>query len=257
VSKELTIIKVGTGVLTREEDGRLDGASLVRLVTAVAELTLQGHRCLMVSSGAVGAGISALGLKSYPNDVHTRQACAAIGQTRLMHAYENLFRNFELSVAQLLLTADDLSSERRSGRVKDTLAKLLEQEDIIPIINENDSVAVEELRFGDNDMLSARVAVLVGAKRLVLLTSVDGLMHPESGDVIPAVSDVEEVFSFAREDNGRFSIGGMKSKLQAVKFAVDHGAETLIANGRKPENLVDLVAGNINSQGVCTRFSIS
>jgi len=254
VAKDFIIIKIGTGVLTRESDGKLDDSSLVRLVHAVAQLVKSGHHCIMVSSGAVGAGVSALGLDAYPQEVRLRQACAAVGQTRLMHAYENLFREFDLSVAQILLTSDDLDSEKRCSRMKDTLDALIEQGNIIPIMNENDCVATQELRVGDNDMLSARVAKVISAKKLILLTTVDGLMPPEGGDVITQVDDIDDVMSFARDENGKFSIGGMKSKLQAVKFALENGVSTSIANGRNPENLADLIAGK--SAGVGTQFNV-
>ena len=165
------VVKVGTGVLTRQ-DGTLDSASLARLVNAVSDLPDQGKRVILVSSGAVGAGTSALGLREYPDDVSARQAAAAVGQTRLMHAYENLFRSFDLSVAQLLLTAADLENEDRRRRIGDLLERLVDEEGSVPVINQNDSVAVEELSVGDNDMLSARVADLVSARMLILLTTV-------------------------------------------------------------------------------------
>jgi len=244
------VIKIGTGVLTREEDGQLDGASLVRLVTAVSDLVSSGVRVILVSSGAVGAGISALGLNEYPNDVPTRQACAAVGQTRLMHAYENLFRNFGLSVAQLLLTADDFNVESRINGVHDTLDKLSEIPTIVPIINQNDTVAVEEISVGDNDMLSSRVATLIQADQLILLTAVDGLLPPDGDQILTEVADVDLVLDYARGDSGKFSIGGMATKLQAVKRSVDAGVTTIIANGENPERLKDIVAG----QGICTRF---
>lgn len=249
--ESLTVIKAGTGVLTKVSDGTLDGASLVRLVTAIAGLSEAGHRCLLVSSGAVGAGVSAFGLAGYPSDVPTRQACAAVGQARLMHSYESLFRNFDLSVAQVLMTGEDLRTEERSSYVRNTLELLLAQKRIIPVINENDSVAVEELRVGDNDMLSANVAKLVGAKRLVLLTSVDGLLSPETNELIPEVPEIGEVMGFARNEQGKFSIGGMASKLKAVRLAVESGIETHIANGRKPERLSAILSGE---PGISTRF---
>ena len=244
------IIKVGTGVLTRESDGQLDGASLVKLVTAIADISDQGYQVVLVSSGAVGAGISGLGLKEYPADVPTRQACAAVGQTRLMHAYENLFRNFGVSVAQLLLTADDFNDADRSSRVRDTLAKLSEMGNIIPIINENDSVAVEEISVGDNDMLSSRVATLLDADMLVLMSTIDGLISPETNEVVREIEDIEAVLNYARADRGKFSIGGMATKLQAVKRTVDAGIETVIMNGTRPDRLAAVVAGD----GVCSRF---
>lgn len=247
---DLTVIKAGTGVLTKSADGSLDRAALVYLVSAIAELVESGHRCLFVSSGAVGSGVSAFGLSEYPKDTSTRQACAAVGQARLMQTYSSLFSNFDIAVAQVLLTAADLSTSERSGYVSDTLTRLLLEPRILPIINENDSVAVEELKFGDNDMLSVRVAKLIGAKRVILLTSVDGLLDPETNQLIPEVSDIDHVFRHVREDKGRFSMGGMASKLAAVKFAVDAGIETHIAHGRHPDRLAGIVAGH----GVSTKF---
>jgi glutamate 5-kinase len=247
---DLTLIKAGTGVLTKADDGTLDRAALVHLVAAIAGLVNAGHRCLFVSSGAVGSGVSALGLTEYPQDTATRQACAAIGQARLMQTYSSLFSNFDITIAQVLLTAGDLGTPERAGYVSDTLDRLLSEPRILPIINENDSVAVEELKFGDNDMLSVRVAKLAGAKRIILLTSVDGLLDPETNQLISEVADIDNVFRHVREDKGRFSMGGMASKLAAVKFAVDAGIETHIAHGRHPERLADIVAGN----GVSTKF---
>ncbi|MFT6861558.1 MAG: glutamate 5-kinase [Akkermansiaceae bacterium] len=244
--KKPIVIKIGTGVLTRG-NGTLDGASLVRLVTAVAELKAAGYACVMVSSGAVGAGVSSLKLTAYPDDVETRQAAAAIGQARLMQRYQTLFEQFDLDVAQLLLTGSDLKDRRE--RVSATMRRLLQEGDIIPIVNENDSVAIEELRVGDNDMLSARVAEMLGARQLILFTTVDGLLD-EDDRLIAQVDDLAAVSGMVRPESGKFSIGGMASKLQAVKYATGAGIEVLVANGRKPEQILDLVNGG----GVCTRF---
>lgn len=249
------IIKVGTGVLTREIDGGLDDESLARLVKAVASISEQGHRVMMVSSGAVGAGISGLGLSEYPADIATRQACAAVGQTRLMHAYEHLFTGYGYSVAQLLLTAEDFNDEKRSGRVRNTLAKLNEMGNIIPIINENDSISVKEISMGDNDMLSSRVARLLGADLLVLMSTIDGLISPETNEVVAEIEDIGSVLGFARGDRGKFSIGGMDSKLQAIKRTVDTGIETVIMNGAHPERVLDVVAGRDDS--IYSRFLVS
>jgi glutamate 5-kinase len=224
---DLTVIKAGTGVLTKSADGTLDRAALVHLVSSIAGLVDAGHRCLFVSSGAVGSGVSAFGLAEYPKDTATRQACAAVGQARLMQTYSSLFSNFDI------------------------LNRLLAEPRILPIINENDSVAVEELKFGDNDMLSVRVARLAGAKRVILLTSVDGLLDPETNMLIPEVPAIDEVFHHVRDDKGRFSMGGMASKLAAIKFAVEAGIETHIAHGRHPERLVGIVGG------ISTRFHAS
>jgi len=249
---DLTVVKVGTGVLTKVADGTLDGGSLVRLSTALAGLVEKGRRVILVSSGSVGAGVAAFGLEQYPDDVSTRQACAAVGQTRLMAAYENIFRSFEVAVAQLLLTAEDLRAESRRALVLDTLRRLLAEPALLPIINENDSVAVEELKVGDNDMLSAQVAVLVGARRLVLLSTVDGLVDPATGKPVPHVRDIDAAEAMVTPDKGRFSIGGMRSKLEAVRYAVASGIETVIANGRRPEDLAAIVGGG----GGGTRFDV-
>lgn len=245
---DITVVKVGTGVLTRVEDGTLDGAALVRLVTALSALMDAGHRCLLVSSGAVGSGVSSFQLDGYPRDIVTRQACAAVGQARLMQTYGSLFAHFNITVAQVLLTAADLGE--RFSHISSTLHRLLEEPRILPIINENDSVAIDELKLGDNDELSSRVAVLIGAKRLILLTSAEGLLAPGSETPIAEVSEIEDVLQFVRDDQGRFSIGGMASKLNAVKYAVNQGVETWIANGRKPERLLDIALGN----AIGTRF---
>lgn len=236
---DIIVLKVGTGVLTRE-NGTLDGPTLVRLVTAVAELKAGGYECVMVSSGAVGAGVRSLNLDSYPDDVETRQAAAAVGQARLMHRYQTLFEHFDLDVAQLLLTRADLRENRK--RVAATMRRLLEEGDIIPIVNENDSVTVKELRVGDNDVLSARVAEFLGARKLVLFTTVDGLL--DKGDqLIETVEDVANEMHVVKSESGKFSIGGMASKLQAVKYANDAGIEVLVANGRNPGQLLSLVEG--------------
>ena len=213
---------------------------------------MSGHRCLFVSSGAVGSGVSAFGLGEYPKDTATRQACAAVGQARLDADLQQPVRKLRHHVAQVLLTAGDLGTPERADYVSSTLGRLL-AEHRLPIINENDSVAVEELKFGDNDMLSVRVAKLAGAKRVILLTSVDGLLDPETNELITEVANIDDVFRHVRDDKGRFSMGGMASKLSAVKFAVDAGIETHIAHGRHPERLAGIVAG----KGISTHFKAS
>lgn len=251
---ELTLIKAGTGVLTKSTDGTLDRAALVHLVTAISAQVNAGHRCLFVSSGAVGSGLSAFGMTEYPEDIATRQACASVGQARLMRTYTSLFANFDITIAQILLGAADFSTPRRASNILTTVTRLLQEPNILPIINENDSVTVRELRFGDNDMLSVNVAKLIGVKRMILLTSVDGLLDPASNELISEVADIDEVFKHVRNDKGRFSMGGMASKLTAVKAAVESGIETYIANGRKPACLAHIFAGT--GERVSTRFHV-
>jgi glutamate 5-kinase len=251
MSNDLTIIKAGTGVLTKTADGTIDRAALVHLVSSISALMNSGQRCVFVSSGAVGSGVSALGLSEYPKDIETRQACAAVGQARLMSTYNSLFSNFDVLVSQILLTAEDIQNSERATNLLNTFQRLLHEPRILPIINENDSVAIREISFGDNDMLSVRVAKLLGAKRVILLTSVDGLLDPETKSLIPEVDDIDSVLHHVRDDKGKFSMGGMSSKLEAVKFAVDSGIETHIANGRHPERITEIVAGH----GISTRFT--
>ncbi|WP_309490203.1 glutamate 5-kinase [Oceaniferula flava] len=249
---QIIVVKVGTGVLTRAEDATLDGASLLRLVNAIAQCVGPHGKCILVSSGAVGAGITAFGLTEYPKELATKQAVSAVGQTRLMHAYENLFAHFRVNVAQLLRTADDFRDTERRANTKATLLRLLHEPAVVPIVNQNDTVAYSDYCVGDNDMLAVRVAELVKADKLVIFSSIDGLYGEGGigGEIIPVVEDVDSVFDFAEEKKARMSMGGMKAKLTAVKRAVDGGIETCIANGREPERLRDI----INGRGICTRF---
>lgn len=247
------IIKIGTGVLTRSATGTLHHAMIARLTQAIADLVAEGHQCVVVSSGAVGAGLSSFGLDSYPEETEMRQACAAVGQSQIMHLYETHFTHHQLKVAQLLLTHDDLKNEKKRNNVLHTLVTLLRFPHIVPIVNENDSVAVFELKSGDNDTLSSIVGELIGADMLLLLTSVPGLRGPGSNDendIIPLVEDVDSVLPYANDEKGALSIGGMRSKLEAVRRATHAGIETVIAGGRAPEQLSELV----NGRGIGTRF---
>lgn len=249
---DLIVVKVGTGVLTRVSDGRLDGGSLVNLVSALAEQVNAGKRLVLVSSGAVGSGVSALGLDKYPSELSEKQAAAAVGQARLMHTYENLFSHFGLSVAQILLTGDNLQNEETRERVHNTINCLLGKGNVVPIVNQNDSVAVEELSQGDNDMLSVRVAELLDADLLVMLTSADGLCQGVGGELIPEVSDLVQAKAQVGDASGKFSIGGMRSKLDAVALALQAEVKVVIGNGRHPERLAAIVDGG----GICTRFLV-
>src|SRR5277367_6567983 len=208
------VLKFGSGILANARGTTLDERQFRRLCAEIGGLVKSGHECVIVSSGAVAAGLSVLGLKDRPEDLAARQACAAIGQTKLMENYATHFGTHGLNVAQLLLTYSDLDSRIAYQNVRNTLACIFERKTVVPIINENDSVAVEELRFGDNDKLSAEVAIMAGADLLILLTSVDGLLDAD-GKMIPLVSDIESVAGLAHEGKGKFSVGGMISKLQA------------------------------------------
>ena len=236
------VLKFGSGILANPAGNTLDERQFERLSAEVAELMRAGHRCLIVSSGAVAAGLGVLGLEERPEDLSARQACAAVGQSKLMQLYATVFGRHGLNVAQLLLTHGDLDSRTRHANARNTIERLFERESVVPIINENDSVAVEELKFGDNDRLSAEVAMLAGADLLILLTSVDGLLDA-SGSTVAEVDDVEAAARLARDEKGKFSVGGMTSKLQAVKLAIGAGIPTHIASGRKPGQIGAIVAG--------------
>jgi glutamate 5-kinase len=245
------VLKFGTGILTTRAGSALDKKQFYRLASEVTELVRDGNECIIVSSGAVGAGLHVLGLTERPADLSTVQACAAIGQSKLMRLYEQSFAAHRLDVAQLLLTHGDLDSRKRYMNAKNTLQRLLQAKKIVPIINENDSVAVEELKFGDNDRLSAEVAMLADADLLILLTSVEGLMH--DGKRIRVITDVGGAVRYARPGKGRLSVGGMVSKLDAVKMAIHAGIQTVIANGRRSGLIARIVAGD----EVGTRFVVS
>lgn len=244
------VLKFGSGTLTRPNAYGLDLKQFARLSAEVAALIHHGHECVTVTSGAVAAGIGALALTERPTDLATAQASAAVGQSKLMRAYENAYGRYKLNVAQLLLTHSDLDSCIRRNNARNTLEHLLAMRNVVPIINENDSVAVEELRFGDNDRLSAEVATLAEADLLIILTQVDGLLDSD-GSVIPLVRDINRVKRLANGSKGRFSVGGMVSKLEAVKMAVDAGIATIILNGRHPERIAAAVAGEV----IGTRFA--
>lgn len=243
------VLKFGSGILASARGVSLDAKQFKRLAAEVSALVKEGHQVCVVSSGAVAAGLGVLGLEARPESLAERQACAAIGQSRLMTIYAAEFARHGLHVAQLLLTHGDLDSRQRHANARSTLEHLLARRTVVPIINENDSVAVEELRFGDNDRLSAEVAILAEADQLILLTSVDGLLDDES-KTVPVVEDIDEASKLARDEKGRFSVGGMASKLQAVKLATDAGILTYVVSGRIAFRLNDAAA----RRRVGTRF---
>ena len=237
------VVKVGTHAIAAKS-GRPDHAALKRLVAQLCALRKAGDEVFFVSSGAVAAGIEALGLKSRPADVNDVQMCAAVGQARFIGEYEQLFGEEGVKIGQVLLTHYDFEDRRRAQNVKKSLDRLA-RNGIVPIINENDVVADEELKgktFGDNDWLSFLIAKLVKADALVLLTTVDGLLDANKRR-IPRVDSFKNVLKLVRAgEKGKLSKGGMDSKLKAVKAAVEAGVDTYIANGRKSV-LVPILAG--------------
>ncbi len=239
------VVKLGTGVLT---DSRklIDPAQLEQIVAQVAALRRAGKEVVMVTSGAVGAGMGALGYSSRPSDLAEKQACAAVGQPLLMAAYEKLFGLRGVVVAQVLLTHDDLEHHDRHLNARNTLVTLLGR-GVVPIINENDAVSSTEIKFGDNDKLSALVAALLPADLLVLLTTVDGVMENFDAKNARTISVIEKIdaaiLDLARGTTSETAVGGMKSKVEASKIAVRSGIPLVIASGRNKNVLAQILAG--------------
>ncbi|MDB4985370.1 MAG: Glutamate 5-kinase [Myxococcaceae bacterium] len=231
------VVKIGTKSITAGDRGRF--ADVARQVAA---LHAQGRQVVVVSSGAIALGFPRLGLKSRPTQMAELQASAATGQSRLMHAYEEAFSPYGIEVAQLLLTHDGISDRNMYVNARVTLEALLAHS-CVPIINENDTIAVDEIRFGDNDQLAAMVATLVEADLLFLLTDVEGLLDAD-GARIPTVRDVEQVRALVRPHQaGGLSLGGMESKLDAAHRASRGGLPVVIADARSPTILEDVLAG--------------
>ena len=239
------VVKLGTGVLT---DSRklIDPAQLEQLVTQLAALRHAGKEVVLVTSGAVGAGMGALGYATRPTDLAEKQACAAVGQSRLMAAYDKLFSAHGLVVAQVLLTHADLEHHERHLNARTTLVTLLNR-GVIPIINENDAVSFTEIKFGDNDKLSALVASLLPADLLVILTTVDGVIDNFGKKNAKTLSVIEKISAAVENMAGgttsATAVGGMKSKIDAAKIVVRSGIPLVIASGGKRDVLARILGG--------------
>lgn len=237
------VIKLGTGILSCDrKSGRLNLPQLVKITSEIAKISKQGAKCIIVSSGAVGAGLNAFKLNNRPSDLTSLQACASVGQAKLMHSYETFFKIYDLSVAQILLTHSDLATKKRRKNISDTINFLLKHPSIIPIINENDPVAADEIKFGDNDFLAVEVAELMNAELVIMLTAEDGLkdLKKSKTQIIKKVNDIKSVEHLACPNiKGVLSVGGMHSKLQAVKKSLSNNIPVVIGNGYKPERLFD------------------
>jgi glutamate 5-kinase len=250
VTANMIVVKVGTRVLTHP-DGRLDEQRIARLAEEISNLCESGRRVVLVSSGAVGAGMSLLGLKRRPTDLAQLQAVAAVGQTNLIQTYDRTFRQYGRHAAQVLLTAEDIQHRIRYLNVRNTLFSLLDF-GAVPIINENDTVAVDELRttFGDNDRLAALVTNLLRAPLLVILSDVDGLFDGNPRDpnskVITTVDVLDDsIRSLVCDRASTLSKGGMSSKLEAARIVTAAGENAIIASGHQPGTLTRIMAGEL------------
>lgn len=244
------VVKIGTSSLTQPDTGYLALATIAQVVDTLSYLRRQGHHVILVSSGAVGVGCMRLGLKERPRTISMKQAVAAVGQGRLMRVYDDLFTALQQPIAQVLLTRSDLVQRSRYVNAYRTFRQLLKL-GVIPIVNENDTLAVEELKFGDNDTLSAMVASLVEADWLFLLTDVDRLYsadpryHPNAKP-ISLVNQIEELEALNVEVGNRgtnWGTGGMVTKISAARIATTAGVRTVITEGRSPQNIEKILQG--------------
>ncbi|PSN14255.1 glutamate 5-kinase [filamentous cyanobacterium CCP5] len=244
------VVKIGTSSLTRPDSEGLALSTIAGLVETLCELQRQGHRVVLVSSGAVGVGCRRLNLTERPKQIAMKQAVAAVGQGRLIRVYDDLFTSLNQPIAQVLLTRSDLVQRSRYVNSYRTFRQLLRL-GVIPVVNENDTVATEELKFGDNDTLSALVASLIGADWLFLLTDVDRLYsadpryHPDAQPIhqIDRLDDLAELNIAVGDRGSQWGTGGMVTKLQAARIATTAGVRTVITEGRKPTNIPKILAG--------------
>ncbi len=239
------VLKLGTGVLT-DDRKQPDLAQMAQLVAQIAAQCQAGKEIVLVTSGAVGAGMGVLGYEKRPSDLAELQACAAVGQSRLMATYEKLFAQSHLQVAQVLLTHDDLEHHERHLNARNTLVSLLGHR-VVPIINENDAVSFTELKFGDNDKLSALVACLLPADLLIIFTTVDGVIEnfgKENAKILATIEQVDQTIErLASGTTSATAVGGMTSKIQAAKIVIRAGIPLVIASGKKPDVLARILGG--------------
>ena len=241
------VIKLGTSTLTHAT-GHLNIRRVEQLAKVISDIKNAGHQVILVSSGAIGMGVGKLGLRQRPSDIPTKQAAAAVGQCELMYIYDKLFGDYHHTVAQLLITGDDVKNDQRHQNFSNTLNRLLEL-GALPILNENDTVATDEIVIGDNDTLAAIVAESVRADLLILLSDINGLYtaDPHKDPDAKLITHVREldadIHALAGVSASGQGTGGMVTKLQAAKICMDCGCAMVIANGRNPEDLYDILDG--------------
>lgn len=249
------VIKIGTSTLAHAT-GHLNIRRVELLCKTMSDIKNAGHEVILVSSGAIGMGVGKLGLRQRPQDIPGKQAAAAVGQCELMYTYDKLFGEYHHTVAQLLITNDNMVNETRHRNFTNTLNRLLEL-GALPIINENDTVATEEIVIGDNDTLAAKVAESVGADLLILLSDIDGLYTADPhvdphARLLHTVTKIDDtILNLAGVSSTAQGTGGMVTKLRAAQICMDCGCDMVIANGRRPENLYDILDG----KNVGTKFT--
>jgi glutamate 5-kinase len=247
-AKKRIVVKLGTSTLTHGS-GRLNIRRVEKLVKTIADLENSGLQIIIVSSGAIGLGMSKIGLGSRPTDTPSKQACAAVGQCELMYMYDKLFGEYGYNIGQILLTKYVLDTPRKNN-VLNTINRLLEF-NVIPIVNENDTVAIDELEleFGENDTLAAYVAVMSEADMLIIMSDIDGLYDDNPNEnpnatLIPIIEDIsDEIVSGAKGAGSSLGSGGMATKIKAAKIVTEVGIDMAIINGKDPKNLYDIFDG--------------
>ena len=249
VKPQTLVVKIGTSSLTKAT-GNLAISVIASLVEMLSELRAEGHQVILVSSGAVGVGCARLNLPERPKNMAMKQAVAAVGQGRLMRVYDDFFSSLNQPIAQVLLTRTDLVQRARYVNSYRTFRQLM-QLGVIPIVNENDTVAIEELKFGDNDTLSAQVASLIGADWLFLLTDVDRLYsadprhNPDAQPIhiVERVEQLEDLQVSIGDRGSQWGTGGMVTKIEAARIAANAGVCTVITDGQHPEKIAQIMAG--------------
>ncbi len=246
------VVKVGTSTLTNEM-GKSNLRSFDRLACVLSDIQNMGYEVILVTSGAIAVGTSKLRMKSRPTSMRLKQAAASVGKCSIMFLYDKFFGDYDKTIGQILLSAEDMENEEKKENLINTFDSLLEM-GIIPIVNENDSVSYTEIEseerlFGDNDTLSAVVAVLCRATKLIILSDIDGFydsdprLHP-GAKLIECIEEIDEsVYALAGGAGSRRGTGGMKTKLQAAKLATAQGIDTIITNGKNPAAIYDIVTG--------------
>ncbi len=248
------VVKIGTSTLAHAS-GRLNIRRVEELCKVLSDLKNSGYEIILVSSGAIGMGVGKLSLKQKPQDIPTKQAAAAVGQCELMYTYDRLFQKYHHTVAQILLTGSDFKNDGRYHNFQNTLRRLLEL-DVLPIINENDTIATDEIKVGDNDTLSALVTVSVAADLLILLSDIDGLYTADphknaDARLIATVQEItDDILALGGGAGSTLGTGGMATKLSAASTVTEAGADMVIINGSAPHLLYDVVEG----KAVGTRF---
>ncbi len=254
--KQTIVVKIGTSSLTHKETGRINLTKLEKLVRQLSDLKNMGKNVVLVSSGAIGVGRIALGINEKPTEIATKQACAAVGQAKLMMVYQKLFAEYTQTTAQVLMTKNTLINPTYRENATNTFEQLLKM-GVIPVVNENDTVSTYEIQFGDNDTLSAIVSTLVNADLLILLTDIDGLYtdDPNSNPDAKFIDLVEKIDDNLLEmgkssSASDFGTGGMATKLRAAKIATSSGTDMVIANGED----VSIIGKIVNGENVGTLF---